>query len=178
MIVVIKAGSPEAEILRISEELASWGLTPEKIVGKHKVVVGLVGDTADLDPLQIQEISPWIEQVLRVEQPFKRASREYRHGEASEVVVQTPDGVVTFGEHHPVITVAGPCSVENEEMIVETARRVKAAGAQFLRGGAYKPRTSPYAFQGHGESALGLLAAARQATVLGIITEVMDAADL
>jgi len=178
MIVVMKVGSPEAEINRINQELAERGLTPEKIVGKHKVVVGLVGDTVDLDPLQIQEISPWIEQVLRVEQPYKRASREYRHGEASSVVVPTPNGSVSFGEQHPLIIVAGPCSVENEEMIVETARRVKAAGAHFLRGGAYKPRTSPYAFQGHGESALSLLAAAREATGLGIITEVMDSPDI
>lgn len=178
MIVVMKSGSPEAEVARITQELTTWGLTPEKIVGKHKIVLGLVGETVDLDPLQIQEISPWIEQVLRVEQPFKRASREYRHGEASDVVVSTPNGPVHIGEHHPVVVVAGPCSVENEEMIVETARRVKAAGAHFLRGGAYKPRTSPYAFQGHGESALHLLAAARDASGLGIITEVMDAADL
>lgn len=178
MIVVIKVGTPETEIARISEELSTRGLTPEKIVGKHKVVLGLVGETASLDPLQIQEVSPWIEQVLRVEQPFKRASLEFRHGQASEVVVDTPNGAVHFGQQHPVVVVAGPCSVENEEMIVETARRVKAAGAQFLRGGAYKPRTSPYAFQGHGESALDLLAAARSATGLGIITEVMDAADL
>jgi 3-deoxy-7-phosphoheptulonate synthase len=178
MIVVMKVGSPEAEVSRVSEELGGWGLTPEKIVGKHKVVIGLVGDTADLDPLQIQEISPWIEQVLRVEKPYKRTSREFRHGEASDVVVSTPNGAVHFGEHHPLVIVAGPCSVENEEMIIETARLVKAAGAQFLRGGAYKPRTSPYAFQGHGESALGLLAAAREATGLGIITEVMDTADV
>ncbi|AKG19972.1 3-deoxy-7-phosphoheptulonate synthase [Calothrix sp. 336/3] len=178
MIIVMKIGSPEAEINRINEELTTWGLSPEKIVGKHKVVIGLVGETVDLDPLQIQEVSPWIEQVLRVEQPYKRASRQYRHGEASEVIVNTPDGAVTFGEHHPLVVVAGPCSVENEEMIVETAKRVKAAGAKFLRGGAYKPRTSPYAFQGHGESALELLAAAREASGLGIITEVMDAADL
>ena len=74
MIVVMKVGSPEFEIERLSMELKSLGLTPEKIVGKHKVVLGLVGDTADLDPLQFQELSPWIEQVLRVEQPFKRAS--------------------------------------------------------------------------------------------------------
>lgn len=178
MIVVMKVGSPELEISRIETELQAWGLVPEKIVGKHKVVLGLVGDTVELDPLQIQEISPWIEQVLRVEQPFKRTSREYRHGEASEVVISTPNGPVSIGEHHPLVVVAGPCSVENEEMIVETARRVAAAGAKFLRGGAYKPRTSPYAFQGHGESALGLLVAAREATGLGIITEVMDTADL
>ncbi|NEO64297.1 MAG: 3-deoxy-7-phosphoheptulonate synthase, partial [Moorea sp. SIO4G2] len=167
MIVVMKVGSPEVEVTRLSKELSQWGLTPEKIVGKHKVVLGLVGDTASLDPLQIQEISPWIEQVLRVEQPFKRASREYRHGEASEVLVPTPNGPVVFGEHHPLVIVAGPCSVENEEMIVETARRVKASGAKFLRGGAYKPRTSPYSFQGHGESGLDLLAKAREETGLG-----------
>ncbi len=178
MIVVMKVGSPEAEIKRISEEMSNWGLTPEKIVGQHKVVIGLVGETASLDPLQIQEVSPWIEQVLRVEKPYKRASRQFRHGEASEIIVNTPDGKVTFGENHPMVVIAGPCSVENEEMIVETAQRVKAAGAKFLRGGAYKPRTSPYAFQGHGESALELLAKAREVSGLGIITEVMDAADL
>lgn len=178
MIVVMKVGSPEEEIERLSQEFQNWGLTPEKIVGKHKVVIGLVGDTADLDPLQIQENSGWIEHVLRVEQPFKRASLEFHQGEYGEVVVPTPNGSITFGKNHPVVLVAGPCSVENEEMIVETAKRVKAAGAHFLRGGAYKPRTSPYAFQGHGESALELLVAAREATGLGIITEVMDSLDL
>lgn len=178
MIVVMKVGSPEDEITRINEEFKGWGLTPEKIVGQHKVVIGLVGDTASLDPLQLQEVSPWIENVLRVERPYKRASREFRHGQPSEVVVSTPNGNVSFSENHPIVIVAGPCSVENEEMIVETAKRVKAAGAKFLRGGAYKPRTSPYSFQGHGESALNLLAAAREATGLGIITEVMDTADV
>ncbi|MDY6781254.1 MAG: 3-deoxy-7-phosphoheptulonate synthase [Cyanobacteriota bacterium] len=178
MIVVMKVGSPEEEIARLNEEFENWGLSPEKIVGKHKVVIGLVGETAALDEQQIQEISPWIEQVLRVERPYKRASREFRHGEPSEIEVDTPGGKVVFGEQHPIVVIAGPCSVENEEMIVETAKRVKAAGAKFLRGGAYKPRTSPYAFQGHGESALNLLAAARDASGLGIITEVMDTADL
>ncbi len=178
MIVVMKVGSPEAEISRVSEDLQGWGLTPEKIVGQHKVVIGLVGETASLNPEQIQEISPWIETVLRVEKPFKRTSLEYRHGQPSDVVVPTPSGDVTFGINHPVVIVAGPCSVENEEMIVETAQRVKAAGAHFLRGGAYKPRTSPYSFQGHGESALNLLDAARSASGLGIITEVMDTADV
>lgn len=178
MIVVMKVGSPKAEIDRLTQELTDWGLTPEKIIGQHKVVIGLVGETSDLDPLQIQELSQWIEQVLRVEVPYKRASRQFRHGEASEVVVNTPDDPVIFGEHHPLVVVAGPCSVENETMIVETAQQVKSAGAKFLRGGAYKPRTSPYAFQGHGESALELLANAREVSGLGIITEVMDAGDL
>lgn len=179
MIIVIKPGTPAEEISRISRNLdKNCGLTVEKIVGKHKVVLGLIGDTATLDRMQIQNSSPWIEQVLPVEKPYKRVSREFRHGEASEVVVATPNGKIYFGEHHPIVLVAGPCSVENEQMIVETAKRVKAAGAHFLRGGAYKPRSSPYAFQGHGESALDLLAAAREATGLGIITELMDAADL
>lgn len=178
MIVVMKPGTPEAEIERLSQEFIAMGLDPEKIVGRHKTVVGLVGETADMDALQLQELSGWIEQVLRVEKPYKRVSREFRHGEPSQVLVSTPDGEVPFGEHDALVIVAGPCSVENEEMIVETARRVKAAGAKFLRGGAYKPRTSPYAFQGHGESALALLAAAKEASGLGIITEVMDAADI
>lgn len=178
MIIVMKSGSPSAEIERVSQELRSWDITPEKCVGQHKVVIGLVGDTAEIDTRQIQNLSPFIEQVIRVKQPFKRASKEFRYREPSEVVVPTPNGPVTFGQNHPLVIVAGPCSVENEEMIVETARGVRAAGAQFLRGGAYKPRSSPYAFQGHGESALGLLAKAREATGLGIITEVMDTADL
>ncbi|MCC5899799.1 MAG: 3-deoxy-7-phosphoheptulonate synthase [Phormidium sp. GEM2.Bin31] len=178
MIIVMKVGTPQEEIDRLNQEMSSRGLTPETIFGRYKVVIGLVGDTAELDPLQLQEISPWIEQVLRVEEPFKRASRQFRHGEASDIAVTTPEGPVLFGEHQPVVTIAGPCSVESEEMIVETALRVKAAGAKFLRGGAYKPRTSPYAFQGHGESALGLLASAREQSGLGIITEVMDADDI
>lgn len=178
MIVVMQPGAPELEIERISDELRTWGLQPEKIVGQYKVVIGLVGETAQLQPERIQELSPWIEEVVRVEQPFKRASREFRHGQPSEIRIETPNGTVVFGEQHPLVVVAGPCSVENEEMIVETALRVKAAGAKFLRGGAYKPRTSPYAFQGHGESALELLAAARAASGLGVITEVMDGADI
>lgn len=178
MIIVMKSGAPDAEIQRLELEMQSWGLTPEKIIGRHKVVMGLVGETQTLDPDHIQDLSPWIEKVLRVEKPYKRVSREYRHGEASQVAVPTPNGTVYVGEHQPLVLVAGPCSVENEAMIIEVAHRVKAAGASFLRGGAYKPRTSPYAFQGHGESALDLLAAARDATGLGIITEVMDTADL
>jgi 3-deoxy-7-phosphoheptulonate synthase len=178
MIVVMKSGTPAIEIERISQELCHQNITPEKCVGQHKVVIGLVGDTAALNPQHIQQLSPFIEQVMRIERPFKRVSREFRNGEASSVIVPTPNGAISFGQNYPLVVVAGPCSVENELMIVETAQQVKAAGAQFLRGGAYKPRTSPYAFQGHGESALSLLAAARDATGLGIITEVMDTADL
>ncbi len=178
MIIIMKAGTPSVEIERVTEEVGRYEIIPEICQGQHKAVIGLVGETAEIDTRQIQNISPFIEQVIRVKKPFKRASLEFRYGEHSEVAVPTPNGVITFGQNHPLVVVAGPCSVENEEMIVETAHVVKAAGAQFLRGGAYKPRTSPYAFQGHGESALDLLAKAKEATGLGIITEVMDAADL
>lgn len=178
MILIMKKHTPEMEVVRLTQELSSQGLAAEKILGEHKSVIGLVGDTAELDSFQIQQSSPWIEKVLRIEQPFKRASRQFRYGEPSEVVVTTPNGTVTFGENHPLVLVAGPCSVESEQMIVETAQRVKEAGARLLRGGAYKPRTSPYAFQGYGESALGMLASARTATGLGIITEVMDTAEV
>ncbi|MCG5058044.1 MAG: 3-deoxy-7-phosphoheptulonate synthase [Limnoraphis sp. WC205] len=179
MIVILKSGVPSSEVEIISEALSEqWNVKVEKSVGQHKTVLGLIGETALLNKDQIQNMNPWIEQVVRIEKPFKRASLEFRHGQASGVKVSTPNGDVYFGEDHPLVIVAGPCSVENEEMIVETAKRVKVAGAKFLRGGAYKPRTSPYAFQGHGESALEMLDAARSATGLGIITEVMDTADL
>lgn len=178
MIIVMRSGAPTEEIDRICQVVQESGLETEKIVGEHKVVIGLVGDTASRDPGQIKDLSPWIEQVLRVEKPFKRVSRDFRNGEASTVNIPTGNGVVSIGENHPIAVVAGPCSVENEAMIVEIATRVKTAGAKFLRGGAYKPRTSPYSFQGHGESGLDLLAAARDASGLGIITEVMDTADV
>ncbi len=178
MIIVLKNGTPSDEIQRISDQMQEWGLTAEKIVGTHNVVIGLVGDTQSFEVDHVQEVSPWVDKVLRVSQPFKRVSREYRHGQPSIIEIPTPNGLVFIGETCPIVIVAGPCSVENEAMIVETAQRVKAAGASFLRGGAYKPRTSPYAFQGHGESALSYLDAARSASGLGIITEVMDTADL
>ena len=178
MIIVMKPGTPREELDRVSQELKTFKLVTEEIVGKHKVVIALIGDTTVINSQQVESISPFVEKVARIEQPFKRTSREFRHGEGSEVIVDTPNGPVSFGEHCSIVSVAGPCSVENEAMIIETAQKVKVAGAQFLRGGAYKPRTSPYAFQGHGESGLELLAIARQETGLGIITEVMDTGDL
>jgi 3-deoxy-7-phosphoheptulonate synthase len=170
--------SPDAEIKRIEQELISSTLIVEKSVGMQKILLGLVGDTAALDPRQIQQISPFIEQVIRIEQPFKRASREFRYGESTAVAVPTLSEVITFGEEFPIVHIAGPCSVESESAIVEVAYKLKAVGAHFLRGGAYKPRTSPYAFQGYGKKALDWLATARQETGLGIITEVMDTEDL
>ncbi|MDJ0842840.1 3-deoxy-7-phosphoheptulonate synthase [Crocosphaera sp.] len=178
MIIVLKSGTPEQEIQRINEEFHKRNLRPEKSVGSSKVVFGLIGDTALVEPSQIYQISPFIERVKRITHPFKRASIEFRNGKSSEVIVSTGNGVAVFGHHCPLHLIAGPCSVESEEMIVETAKHLKNMGVQFLRGGAYKPRTSPYSFQGYGESALDWLASARQATGLGIVTEVMDTEDV
>jgi 3-deoxy-7-phosphoheptulonate synthase len=181
MIIVMQPNTRKEEIEKLSSKLQTLDIKSEnisKFVGQQKVILALMGDTTNIDSQSIQSLSSSIEHVERIKKPFKQASLEFRYGEYSEVVVSTPNGTVPFGKNHPVVVVAGPCSVENEEMIVQTAIDVKAGGAQFLRGGAYKPRTSPYAFQGHGESALGLLAYAREATGLGIITEVMDSADL
>lgn len=179
MIIILKKETLRSEIIRITQELQRWkNLTLEEITGQNGIVIALLGDTANINPDLIKQISPCIEQVLRVEKPFKRASLEFRQAQPSKVVVPTPNGEIVFGQNQPLVVIAGPCSVESEEMIIETARAVKAAGAQFLRGGAYKPRTSPYSFQGHRESALDFLAQARAATGLGIITEVMDTMDV
>ena len=179
MIIVMKAGTPEAEIDRLDEDLRStWGLIPEKIVGRYKVVMGLVGETAELEPLQLREMSTWIEEVLRVEKPYKRASLEYRQGEASEVPVATPLGTVMIGLHHPIAIGAGPCSVENEEMIVETAMRVKAAGAAFSPWWRLQTENFPLCFPRPRRECFGIAGGGREASGLGIITEVMDAADL
>jgi 3-deoxy-7-phosphoheptulonate synthase len=178
MIIVMKPKTPAVEIQRIIEEIGSWNLIAEQSIGKHQIVIGLIGDTAELEPSRVQALSPFIEQVVRIEKAFKRASREFRNGESSVISIKTPNGMVDFGQDLPVVQIAGPCAVESEKMIVATAQKLKQAGAKFLRGGAYKPRTSPYAFQGHGEQALEFLATARAETGLGIITEVMNVSDL
>ena len=110
MIIVMKVESPESEIERIIEEVKELQLTPEKIQGASQVVIGLVGDTASLELSRIEELSPWIQQVLRVGKPFKRASLEFRHGHYSEVVVNTPNGPVTFGKNHPLRSLRNPPS--------------------------------------------------------------------
>ncbi|MDJ0736260.1 MAG: 3-deoxy-7-phosphoheptulonate synthase [Nostocaceae cyanobacterium] len=178
MIIVMKPNCPQQEIELLCAKLYRWHLIPEVSMGKDKVVIGLVEDTTEIDPRQIQNLSLFIEEVVGVNKPFKRASLEFRNGEPRDVQVSTPSGTVTFGQNHPLVVIASPCFVKSEQMIVETALQVKAAGARFLRGGAYKPRTSPYAFQGHGESALEWLATAKSVSGLGIITEVMDTAEL
>ncbi|MGL5035538.1 MAG: 3-deoxy-7-phosphoheptulonate synthase [Microcystaceae cyanobacterium] len=178
MIIVMKVDTPKEEIEKVCLICQEKGFSPRKIEGDYQTIIGLVGETATLETSEIEKISESIEKVMRVEKPYKLAGLKSTKWVDSEVAVSTPNGVVKIGKNHPIMVVAGPCSVEGEEMIIETARRVKAAGAQFLRGGAYKPRTSYEAFQGKGREGLRLLQAAKDATGLGIITEVMDAEDI
>ncbi|MBC7881290.1 MAG: 3-deoxy-7-phosphoheptulonate synthase [Anaerolineae bacterium] len=177
MIIVMKPGTPQGIVEALVTQLHEWHLETQTIVGRENTVIGLIGDTSSLIDDRVSELSPFIDRVLRVKKRFKRASREF-HPEPTVITIPTGNGPVLIGGDAPLVVMAGPCSVENEQMIIQTAQRVKAAGAQILRGGAYKPRTSPYDFQGHGESALELLAAARAATGLAIVTEVMDTSDL
>ncbi len=173
MILVMKQGTPPEVVQHIAQAVAEWALEPHISVGRTNVIIGLIGDTSVVSEGLCYGLSPFVEKVMRVKNRFKRASREF-HPEPTTVTVRG----IPIGADHPLVVIAGPCSVESEQMIVETALAVKAAGAHFLRGGAFKPRTSPYDFQGHGESALELLAAARTASGLGIITEVMDSEDI
>jgi 3-deoxy-7-phosphoheptulonate synthase len=164
----MKPGTSDRSIERVIQQVALYNVRTETKICQQQVTIVLFGNTDRLNPEQIQAISPDIETVLPIPHPFKRASLEFRHGEYSEIVVPTPHGDVAFGKNAPLVNVAGPCSVESEQMILDTAFQLKAAGAQFLRGGAYKPRTSPYDFQGHGELAIEWLATARRETGLVI----------
>ena len=134
-------------------------------------ICGVIGDTTKVDPRDI-EVSPSVEKVMRVEQPYKLANRAF-HPEDTIVDV---DGVKVGGGHMALI--AGPCSVESEEQVIAIAKEVKAAGANMLRGGAFKPRTSPYAFQGLGSTGLDYLVTAKKETGLPIVSELMSADDI
>lgn len=139
--------------------------------GKDVTILGLLGDTSSLTTEQV-EADPIVESVQRVSKPYKMASRKF-HPNTSVITVGTGDNACMFGgDIVPII--AGPCSVESEEQVVAIAREVKKAGARLLRGGAFKPRTSPYSFQGLGKQGLDFLSAAKKETGLPIVTELMD----
>ena len=132
MIAFPKPGTTASEIERVSQELRNWSIIIEKIASNHNAVIGLVNDTAALNPLQVQQLSPLIEKVMRIDKPFKQVSLEFRNGELSTVFAETLNGFVAFSQNHPIVLIAGLCSVENEYMIVETAQRVEAAAADSL----------------------------------------------
>jgi 3-deoxy-7-phosphoheptulonate synthase len=171
MLIVMKQGATAGDVEAVVEKVRSLGLTPHAIPGAQRTAIGITGNKGSLDGSQFEAMSG-VREVIRVSQPFKLVSRE----------VKPDDTVIDVGGAQlggaAIAVMAGPCSVESREQLLESAHAVKAAGARFLRGGAFKPRTSPYEFQGLGEAGLKLLAEAREATGLKVVTEVMDPEDL
>ena len=169
MIAVLKHGTTPAQVEHLVDWLKRMNLDVHISQGMEVTVLGLIGDTSkvDMDLLASLEI---VQTVKRVSDPFKQANRKFH---PLDTVIEIGDAKVKIGGGHFAM-IAGPCSVETEDQIIEVATKVKAAGAQILRGGAFKPRTSPYAFQGLGAEGLELLRAARKATGLPICTELMN----
>ena len=167
MIIVMKTSATPKDIQTVINKVEKMGVKSHLSEGKEKTIIGLVGDVASISTSQVQNFEG-VEKVLRVSKPFKLASREFKP-EKTEVKINGK----SFGQKR-IILIAGPCAVESREQILETAIRVKEAGASILRGGAFKPRTSPYSFQGLKEKGLEFLADAKEKTGLAIITEVMS----
>jgi len=168
MLVVMQHGASQSDIDRVVRTIEEMGYQARPMPGTQRTAVGLVGNDGRVDPSRIEAL-PGVSQVIHVSQPYKQVSREWR---PEDTVVQIAPGVRVGGSE--VVVIAGPCSVESEQQILGAARAVVAAGATALRGGAFKPRSSPYAFQGLGKKGLELLALARQETGLPIVTEAMD----
>ena len=168
MIIVMKPNAPVEERDRIINRLQERGYKVDISAGNQRTILGIIGDTSVLNPHDLM-VNDWIEKVMRVEEPFKRANRAF-HPEDTVVDV----GGVKIGGR-TIQVMAGPCSVENHDQVVSIAKSVKMAGAHLLRGGAFKPRTSPYSFQGLGAPGLDLLKEAREETGLPIVTEIMSA---
>ena len=168
MIISTKRGTPQAELERIIREFEAQGLSVTMIRGTDYNVFGLVGDTTVLDEKRIRA-NPYVESVQRVSEPYKKANRLFH--EADSVIDVAG---VKVGGREKIAVIGGPCRVESEAQIISVAKKVRAAGGTMLRGGAYKPRTSPYAFQGLGTEGILDMVAAREATGLPIVSELMS----
>ena len=171
MVIILKPKTKEEEINRLTEELENKGVKVNQVIGTELIILGLVGDTSKIDPLQI-EANYNVEKVMHVQEPFKKSNRVF-HPENTVVDI---NGEKIGGKK--IAMIAGPCSVESEEQITFIADEVKKLGANFLRGGAFKPRTSPYSFQGLKYDGLELLKIARSKTGLPIVTEIMSPYDV
>ncbi|MGE5698608.1 MAG: 3-deoxy-7-phosphoheptulonate synthase [Deltaproteobacteria bacterium] len=171
MIIVLKAGATDREIRLIEEKIKSHGLSAHISRGTERTIIGAIGDERHVDAEAFEGLE-YVEKVLRILKPYKLVSRDFR----KEDTVITVRGQKIGGG--TIALFAGPCSVEGRDMMVGIAGKVSAAGASFLRGGAFKPRTSPYAFQGMGEEGLKCLAEARDVTGLPVATELMDPRDI
>ncbi|MFZ1057897.1 MAG: 3-deoxy-7-phosphoheptulonate synthase [Candidatus Rokuibacteriota bacterium] len=168
MIIVMKSGVTAADVEEVCRRVVELGYQPHTIHGEIKTVIAAVGEERGQADLRILEALETVEAVMPVQQPFKLASRETK-SQSSEIPV---NGISIGGKRLAVM--AGPCSVESRDQVLEVAEAVKAAGATILRGGAYKPRTSPYAFQGLKEQGLKYLAEAKKRTGLSVVTEVLE----
>jgi 3-deoxy-7-phosphoheptulonate synthase len=173
MIVVMQAGAAKADVDGVIAEVERLGYRAHPIYGVERTVIGCIGDERGKARLQALESMPGVEACVPILKPFKLASREVRKENS---VVDVSSGVAIGGKR--LVVMAGPCSVESERQIIESAQAVKAGGASMLRGGAYKPRTSPYSFQGMEADGLKLLAKARAETGLPVVTEVLDPHDV
>ncbi|PZC45155.1 MAG: 3-deoxy-7-phosphoheptulonate synthase [Chloroflexi bacterium] len=171
MFVAMERGSTPAQVAAVQQHITERGLEAHVNIGVERTVIGVLGQTYPglRDEL---EMLPGVTEVVPISRPYKLASREFH---PTDTIVDV-NGVKIGGDH--LVVMAGPCSVESEDQMVTTARAVKASGANILRGGAFKPRTSPYSFRGHGEDGLKMLATAREETGLPIITEVLDTRDV
>ena len=167
MIIVMKHGATKNQIDRVLSKIKSLGYKMHLSVGEERTIIGVIGDDRPIDPGNFAPIEG-VEKILPVLKPFKLASREMH---PLDTVVNI-DGLAVGGKE--IVIMAGPCSVESRDQLLKTAHAVRAAGATILRGGAFKPRSSPYSFQGLGEPGLELLAEARLETGLRIVTEAMS----
>ena len=171
MIIILKKGAQAESVSKLEEALRAKGITTNHIEGANQNIIGLVGDTSsiDVENLLAQDC---VENIRRVQEPYKQANRKF-HPDNTAIPVR--DTIIGNGS---LQVIAGPCSVENEDQIMKTAIACKEAGATMLRGGAFKPRTSPYSFQGLGKEGIDLLVKARKETGLPVVTEIMNGADL
>ena len=172
MMIVMKPTATQAEIQTVIDRIESVGAKAHPSIGEELTVIGAIGDREHVARLGL-EGAPGVDKLVPILKPYKLASTQLRHGERSVFEIS---GRRVGGEHFALI--AGPCTVESRDQVLSTADIVKEAGATMLRGGAYKPRTSPYAFSGLGQEGLRLLAEAKERTGLPIVTELMDARDI
>jgi len=167
MVVVMEKGVSQEQIKKVEKRLKAEGFSVHLSQGVNRTIMGVIGEPGKIDP-QVLASLPGVEKVVPIMQPFKLASRDFKHENS---VIQVGDRLVGDGK---VSIIAGPCAIEGRESFLEAALAVKEAGADMLRGGAFKPRTSPYSFQGLGEEGLKIMAEARDLTGLPLVTEVMD----
>lgn len=167
MLVVMKVQAGPEEIVRVCERIEALGFKPHIIPGEQRTAIGITGNYGPIDPAEFEDL-PGVAEAIRVSKPYKLVSRETK----PENTIVAVNGVAVGGES--IVLCGGPCAVESRDQILESARAVQKAGGKLLRGGAYKPRTSPYSFQGLAEEGLRYLAEAREQTGLGIVTEAID----